>query len=324
MDLKSRIKSLFTEGLLIEKADVSNIIGKKKILKKQSVKKSKIKSKRKNNFKTQDARRILASKHGVSNALKKMENKYVMDYAEIAKLMRKYSYTFNKDKGSWLKKKDVGSEVKSTSTKATIEPTSNKPETSKPKESKKAKIKVAKIDDIEDKLKSDKSSSMKKSSNIEDKNVISNESMKSYQGRLISYLLNSNNEEGGWLDAIQIVDEEPLEFYLPKESIYEYLSNQDITWIEDRKVWVDIDGDYPISNEIHNGRIGITARAILANNGFINFLNVDEVSDEETLDSIRELGYNWGDGMWVKPEITTEIVKRQFPELVTNDIIGTI
>jgi hypothetical protein len=90
------------------------------------------------------------------------------------------------------------------------------------------------------------------------------------------------------------------------------------------KVWVDLDGDFPISYEIHGGRMGITARAILANLGFINFLNVDEVSDDETNATINELGYRWTDNTWIKPEITTELTKRSFPELVTPNIIGSI
>jgi hypothetical protein len=275
MNLKNRIQSLFAEGLSSKKKSISNIIGKKKVIKgigRKAVKKSKIKSKRKNNYKTQDARRILASKHGVGNALKKIENKYVMDYAEIAKLMRQYKYTFNKDKGSWLKKKDASDKHISSNTSTTK--TDTKKDNSiepKSKESKKAKIKVNKIDDVDDKLKSNKESSLKSHSNMDSKNIISAESMKSYQGRLITYLMNKTDQDGKWLDAIQIVDGDPLEFYMPKESIYDYLSSQEITWIEDRKVWVDLDGDFPISYEIHGGRMGITARAILANLGFINF-----------------------------------------------------
>ena len=51
-ELKNRIKQIFSEGVLVEaKADISNILGKKKVLKglgRKGVKKSKIKSKRKN------------------------------------------------------------------------------------------------------------------------------------------------------------------------------------------------------------------------------------------------------------------------------------
>lgn len=321
MDLQNKIKSLFAEGIgSHDEKNINAIIGKKKALKnlgRKSIKKSKIKSKRKNNFKTQDARRILASKHGVSNALKKNKNKFIMDYADIAKLMRQYNYTFQKDNGKWFRKKD----------KSAPEAKSNEPEKSEaPKEAppevpKKTKIKVEKPEDIDDKLKSDKKPSLKitnPSTNKEENNYLSDESMKSYQARLIAYLLHDK-----WLDAIQIVDEQKLEFYLPKETIYDFLTSKELTWIEDRQVWIDIDGDYPIPDDIHNGRKGITARAILANAGFVNFLDLD-TSDDTVLSSITELKYKWIDNMWIKPEVTTELARRTFPEIVTNNIVGRI
>jgi len=330
MDLKSRIKSLFHEGVLTEKASISNILGKKKVLKglgRKGLKKSKVKSKRKNNYKTQDARRILASKHGLSQALKKEKNKYIMTYDEIAKAMRKHNYTFNKDHGKWFRKKDKGGATKSDT------PTSSykKPEETNdaPKASKKAKVKVEKPEDLSDKLKSDKESSIKPLDIANDQgesgNYLNKESMKSYQARMIAYLLNQNTEEGGWNDAIQIIGtSDKLEFYLPKEKIYEFLDAQQVSWIEERKVWIDIDGDYPVPENIHGGRQGITGRANLANDGFVNFLDLEDTSDQESLDTLTELGYNWGDGMWKKPEIVENVQKRVFPELVTQDIIGHI
>ena len=335
MELRNRIKSIFTEGLLTEKENTS--FGKKKIIKgigRKALKKSKIKSKRKNNYKTQDARRILASKHGVSKALKKVDNKYEMTYDEIAKLMRNYTYAFNTDKGKWFRKKDVDKVEKSSngsSSKVSDKEPKNK-ETSK--ESKKAKTKVESSEDITPNLKSDKTSSIKKldishGDSQEDGNYLTKESMKSYQARLISYLLNQNTEEGGWYDAIQILEstQKTLEFYLPKEKIYEFLESNQITWIEERKVWIDIDGNYPISDDNHNGRQGITCRATLANEGYVNFLDVEDSSDEEALDLANELGYTWVDGNWNKSDLpiaTESIQKRIFPELVTNDIIGKI
>jgi hypothetical protein len=334
MDLKSRIKLLFNEGILLEKKpDAASILGKKKVIKglgRKGVKKSK--SKRKNNFKTQDARRILASKHGVSKALKKDKNKYVMTYDEIAKLMRHYSYSFNKDKGKWLRKKpSTGSSSSApTSSSPKSKETPSSPEKTK-KSSSKSKIKVQSEDDITDNLKSDKTTSIKTSADntdIDNSNYLSKESMKSYQARLISYLLNDNTEEGGWYDAIQLLKSPSgsLEFYLPKTTIYEYLDNSKITWIEERQVWIDIEGNYPIPEENHGGRHGITARAILANEGYTNFLDVNETSDQEALDTAQELGYTWFDGMWKKLEApkTESLQKRTFPELITKDLIGKI
>ena len=334
MDLKNRIKSLFAEGILTENKSISGILGKKKVihgLGRKAVKKSKIKSKRKNNYKTQDARRILASKHGKSAALKKVDNKYVMTYDEIAKLMRGFSYTFNKDAGKWLKKKDSASVAKSAPKGGAtpIEPSSKKP-----KASSNAKTKVETPEDISNKLKSDKITSIKPfemntPSQDNNNNYLTKESVKSYQARIISYLLNTNTQEGGWLDAIQILKgpSSALEFYLPKEKIYEYLETQQVVWIEERQVWIDADGNYPIPDEIHMGRQGITSRAVLANEGYVNFLDLDETSDEEALDMAKELGYTWVDGVWNKPEAPiTEgrIQSRVLPELVTPDIIGTI
>lgn len=336
MELKNRIKSIFAEGLLIEKSGSVDSFGKKKIVKgigRKALKKSKIKGKRKNNYKTQDARRILASKHGISKALKKVDNKYEMTYDEIAKLMRHYTYAFNKDKGKWFRKKDTDKAEKPTSSKS--QTSSEQPKDTKaPKESKKAKTKVVSPEDITPNLKSDKTSSIKKldiSQGVsqEDGNYLTKESMKSYQARLISYLVNQNTEEGGWYDAIQILEspQKTLEFYLPKEKIYEFLESNQITWIEERKVWIDIDGNYPISDEIHNGRQGITCRATLANEGYVNFLDVEDSSDEEALDLAKELGYTWADGNWTKSELPTateSVQKRVFPELVTQDIIGIV
>lgn len=332
MDLRSRIKSLFAEGVLAEKQSISSILGKKKVLKglgRKAVKKSKIKGKRKNNYKTQDARRILASKHGKSAALKKVDNKYVMTYDEIAKLMRGFSYSFNKDKGKWLKKKDAAGAAKAAPKNggATIEP--SKPEA---KKSSKAKNKVETVDDISDKLKSDKTSSVKPFemgvNDKENNNYLVKESVKSFQARLIAYLLNTNTEEGGWYDAIQVLTGEngALEFYLPKEKIYEYLETQQTVWIEERKVWIDADGNYPVPDEVHMGRQGITSRAILANEGYINFLDLEETSDEEALDMAKELGYTWVDGVWVKAEApaTENVQRRVFPEPITPTIIGTV
>lgn len=333
MDLKNRIKNIFSEGILVEKsADISNILGKKKVLKglgRKAVKKSKIRSKRKNNFKTQDARRILASKHGVSKALKKLKNKYVMGYAEIAKLMRHHSYVFNKDKGKWFKKKDAGN-IKKSSDSSYVKKdkeTSDKPESNK--KSSKAKTKVEKFDDLTNKLKSDKTSSLKPLDGIEPKemNAPSKESEKSYQARLIAFITNINNtEEGGWNDAIQIVgsSENNIEFYLPKEQIYEYMDSMQYTWIEDRKVWVDIDGDFPITDDNHGGRMAITCRALLANMGYVNFLDIEDSSDAEAYEMANELGYQWNNGMWVQqaqPSMES-LDKRTFPELVTTNIIG--
>lgn len=333
MDLKSRIKSLFTENVLVEKAtSVSSVLGKKKVLKglgRKHLKKSKIKSKRKNNYKTQDARRILASKHGVGNALKKMKNKYVMTYADIAQLMRDHSYTFNKDKGKWFKRKDTGNEPKKGADTSASSTKASEKEVA-PKKSEKAKTKIASFDDFTNKLKSDKTTSVKAfelQMGADNGNYITKESVKSYQARIIAYLLNIDTEEGGWIDAIQLIDGEPdkLEFYLPKEKIFEYLETQQLTWIEERQVWVDIDGNFPIADEVHGGREGITSRSILANLGYINFLDLDEVSDQEALDTMAELGYNWVDGIWMKETLATEaLLKRAFPELVTRDIIGNI
>lgn len=335
MELKNIIKSIFSEGLLIEKEKLS--FGKKKIIKgigRKALKKSKIKSKRKNNYKTQDARRILASKHGISKALKKIDNKYEMTYDEIAKLMRNYTYAFNTDKGKWFRKKDTNKVNKPSTNSKSQSSTDQKKDTKEPKESKKAKTKVESSEDITQKLKSDKTSSIKKLDISQDEgsdngNYLTKESMKSYQARLISYLVNQNTEEGGWYDAIQILEntQKTLEFYLPKEKIYEFLESNQITWIEERKVWIDIDGNYPISEEIHNGRQGITCRATLANDGYVNFLDVEESSDEEALDLANELGYTWVDGNWAKSELplaTESIQKRVFPELITTDIIGKI
>lgn len=337
MDIKSKIKSIFTEGKLEEKASISSILGKKKVLKglgRKAIKKSKIKSKRKNNYKTQDARRILASKHGVSNALKKVKNKYVMTYAEIAKLMRKYSYTFNKDKGKWLKRKDATDKAKNSTTSnssevSTIEKGNDKKEKTADK---KAKTKVEKEEDISPNLKSDKKESLKLDLSLPDSsdngNYVTKESMKSLQARLIAYLLVDNVEEGGWYDAIQLLKGEQgaLEFYLPKEKIYEFLETKEITWIEERQVWIDIDGNYPISDDNHGGRQGITARAVLANLGYTNFLDL-EVDDSEVQSTIIEMGYNYRDGVWVSPNEPVEeafIAKRTFPELVTKGLIGNI
>jgi hypothetical protein len=333
MELKNRIKQLFSEGILVEaKADISNILGKKKVLKglgRKGVKKSKIKSKRKNNFKTQDARRILASKHGVSKALKKVKNKYVMTYAEIAKLMRHHSYVFNKDKGKWFKKKDTGNVNKSTPA-----PSSHKKDdeqtSTKQKGSSKGKTKVEKFDDLTNKLKSDKSSSIKPFAGIDvhDTNAPSKESEKSYQARLIAYILNVNmTEEGNWNDAIQIVssNEQNIEFYLPKEKIFEYMDSMQFTWIEERKVWVDMDGNFPIADDNNGGRMGITCRALLANQGYVNFLDIEETTDEDAYTMAKELGYNWNNGMWIQMQAPMEsIAARTFPELVTKDIIGKI
>jgi hypothetical protein len=151
---------------------------------------------------------------------------------------------------------------------------------------------------------------------------LTSESVKSYQARIISYLLNTNTEEGGWNDAIQILTSPSgsLEFYLPKEKIYEYLETQQVTWIEDRKVWIDVDGNYPIPDEVHMGRQGITSRAILANEGYVNFLDLEETDDEEALDMAKELGYNWVDGVWVT---ATALVEGGVIGFETNLVLGT-
>ena len=328
MELREKIKSLFHEQLIVEKI-LTPITNKKKIIKnigRKGLKKSKIKGKRKNNFKTQDARRILASKHGISDAIKKIKNAYVMTYAEIAKLMRDYHYSFNKDHGKWFRKKDTETSSPSNTNKI------HKPKENgeNKKKHSKGKIRVSKPEDISDKLKSTAKSSVKSElSNGIEGNTLDKESMKSYQARILGHLLNKNTQEGGWLDAIQMLKNENgvLEFYLPKDKIYEFLASVEIFWINERNVWVDSDGNYPIPDEVHGGRYGITGRSVLANIGFVNFIDVDNVEDQEVLDTLKELEYNWVDGEWKKPETPTKeslVQKRIFPELVTKDIIGHI
>jgi hypothetical protein len=284
MDLKNKIKDLFFEKLN------PNSVGKKKILKSRGRKKiQKHKRKRKNNYKTQNARKILSVKHGVGQALKKKDNKFILDYSEIAKLMRKYKYSFNIEQGKWLKKKDaeVGQEKPQVVSKTPdeISPENAPVASETPKEVEKE---ITNIEDVSSNLKSNAPESVK---NDEESNSVEKESYKSLQARLIAFLL--TNKE--WKESIQVVDKDPLEFYLPKQQIYDFLTEKQITWIESRNVWIDIDGIYPVDD-----RQGITGRALLSNLHFLNFLDVDGPTNEEVFSKLQELGYNWNDGLWKK------------------------
>ena len=111
-DFQEKLKNTFLNPVFQKPINPSiskgnRFLGKKgarKFLGKNRSSRGKVKSKRKNNYKTLNARKILQSRHGIGNALKKIDNKYVLTYGDIAKYMRKFHYEYSQELRKWIAK----------------------------------------------------------------------------------------------------------------------------------------------------------------------------------------------------------------------------
>jgi hypothetical protein len=277
-------------------------LGKKKARKflgRNRTDKNKTKSKRKNNYKTANARKILASRHGIANATRKNENKYVLTYGDISKLMRKFHYVFNKSLGKWLekspsdkKKDDVEKNDKKDVVKkpevhqGTIH-SDGKDDEEKPEKHIDKKPIIAPIDyNIPDKKK-------KKDSKKDD--------LKALQGRVI---LVSMGEEV--CSNYEIESDDNIQFTVPDEAILTEMSEKGLLWLKKKEKWVKMDGKDPNLIEGYKGTLG---RSILINLGEYSFLDFESNNLEHVEEEMENNGYEWIEGTWVNTEEKEEVVE---------------
>jgi hypothetical protein len=277
------------------------------------------------NSKTQEARKLLATRHGISRATKKVNNKFVMRYGEVAKLMRRNGYIFNRTSGKWLTKKDAPKDDKKPTTVAaptkTNSPIEKDDDVTKKDDATSStdttevlttgpiKAKGKKADTVLDLFVADKTQ------NMANDDV---ESLKSLQARL--YLFMQGNETA--LSFIE-KDGEMIPDVSPSDIITYMKSEYGFIWNDQYSVWITPDHEFVFANNTFGEDAkSILARSILAKEGYFTGLDLYEVGKKDLYAKIEELGYVWQEeqSKWAR-EQTENISRREMPEPV---IIKTI
>lgn len=268
---------------------------------------NKIKSKRRNNFKTFDARKILASRHGITNALKKAENKYILSYGDIARLMRQNNYIYNTEIRRWLTKseKDKEDEIKKKAQPKQQEPTK------KSSDSKNSQQDDDKLDhdDSEDDLDKDDPVLSKphpfKLEPIKKNKPEKKDRLKTLQARII-LIANGEPEYGEYS-----VEPDDIEFTIPGEAVIERMKDKQLLWLKKKDKWVDYKGKDPNPLEHYKGTLG---RSILVDLNEYSYLDFEDGNIDMVSDKLDSLGYEYIDGTWVDTEEK---------ETVTEEAAGT-
>jgi hypothetical protein len=265
---------------------------------------NKIKSKRRNNYKTFNARTILATKHAIGQALKKVDNKYVLTYGDIARLMRKYHYTYNKELRRWLtkaeKQKDKDDEDKKKSNsepkdKTTVSKTHDRhnDDDSNDEED----------DEPEDEIEPLSPEPFKLTPPEKKEKKPEKDRLKSLQARIV---LISNGESNVGEYSIQPND---IQFTIPDNDVINRMKDKELLWLKNKDKWTQYNGKDPNPMEGYKGTLG---RAILVDNEEYSFLDFEEADLDMVSEKMEDLGYEWVDGNWVNTE-----------EQITEEAAGT-
>jgi hypothetical protein len=276
-------------------AKVDRFLGKKgarKFLGRNRSSRGKVKSRRKNNYKTLNARKILQSRHGVANSLKKIDNKYLLTYGDIAKLMRKFHYVYDQMLRKWVaktprdKKKEEPIEKKADKEPQDKEKGDNgssggdkdKDTGNEPEEGKKKDIKPFEFKPID-----------KKEPKKEHK-----DRLKSTQGRII--LISMGQEDCAEYTIIP----DDIQYKVPDADVLMRCSEKGLLWLKKRDKFTDYKGKDPNLLEGYRGTLG---RAILIGiHKFYSFLSFEEENLDMVNEKMEELGYEFLDGSWHNTE----------------------
>ena len=249
---------------------------------------NKVKSKRRNNFKTFEARKILSQRHGVTIALKKQDNKYLLSYGDIARLMRQNNYTYNQTLRRWMTKKEKDDEK---DVKKNAYPNKQKQATAPTHKSDKE---VKKPDDVE---KADDDVTPKsepfKFEPVDKKKPKDKDRLKIMQARIV-LIANGQTDVGNY----EIIPDD-IEFVVPDKEVKQKMLDSGFLWLKNRDKWVDYKGKDPNPLEKYKGTLG---RAILVSNGDYSFLDFKDGNISMVSDKMEELGYEYLDGTWVSKD----------------------
>lgn len=284
---------------------VNKLLGKKsnrKFLGRNRSGRNKSKSKRKNNFKTFDARKILSGRHGIINALKKNNNKYVLTYGDIARLMRKYGYAYNRDLKKWLSKEEKIKIKKEPEKKISHSSELNK----KSHDTDDSDEESDDFDDNEDDDDSDDFSIPDSLNTPKPKNKEpEKDKLKITQARII---LIANGEQNFGEYTIESDD---IKFNTSDEEVFERMMEKEMLWLKNKDKWVDYKGKDPNPLEGYKGTLG---RAILVENKEYSFLSFEEANLDIVSEKLEDLGYEWLDGTWSNTEET--VTETHSPEYI--------
>jgi hypothetical protein len=256
---------------------------------------NKIKSKRRNNFKTYEARKILAQRHGVINALKKEDNKYLLTYGDIARLMRQNNYTYNQSLKRWLTKKEKEDEEDKGKDKKE-DPYPNKKKT-EPASSHKHSSDEDDSED-EDDAETDQNDPLNKPEPFkytppEKKKPEDKDRLKTLQARIV--LIANGEPDFGKYEIIP----DDIQFTIPDEQVKQRMMDRNLLWLKNKDKWVDYKGKDPNPLEKYKGTLG---RAMLVSNGEYSFLDFEDGDLEMVSEKMEDLGYEYIDGDWVDTE----------------------
>jgi hypothetical protein len=267
---------------------------------------NKIKSRRRNNFKTFDARKILASRHGITNALKKLENKYVLSYGDIARLMRQNNYVYNTEVRRWLTKSEKDKEDAEKKKAAAKQEPAKKSDSSSNSHS--SDDEVDSDGSEEDDDKEDPTLSKPnpfKLEPIKKKKPEKKDRLKILQARII-LVANGEPEYGNYS-----IEPDDIEFTIPDDAVKERMGEKQLLWLKKKDKWVDYKGKDPNPLEHYKGTLG---RAILVDLGEYSYLDFEDGDIGIVSDKLDNLGYEYIDSDWVDTEEK---------ETVTEEAAGT-
>jgi hypothetical protein len=256
---------------------------------------NKVKSKRRNNFKTFEARKILASRHGITNALKKVENKYVLSYGDIARLMRQNNYVYNTEVRRWLTKSEKDKEDADEKQKKANQKEPAKKDTVS--HISRSDDEIDNTDDSEDD--SDKEDPILSKPNPfkftppEKKKPEKKDRLKTLQARII-LIANGEQSYGDYS-----IEPDDIDFTIPDEAVKERMGEKQLLWLKNKDKWVDYKGKDPNPLEHYKGTLG---RAMLVNAGEYSFLDFEDGNIDMVSEKMEHLGYEYIDGDWVYTE----------------------
>lgn len=298
-----RVQGRGRTPLKIQKGD--RLLGAKanrKFLGRGRTSRNKIKSRRRNNFKTYEARKILAARHGIPQALKKEDNKYVLTYGDIARLMRQNKYTYNTDLRRWLPKKAKADEKDAEEKDKKETPYANKPK-EKPTTSTGGSSKDD-FDDEEEEETGEEDPLDKpepfKFTPPEKKKPVDPDRLKTLQARIV--LIANGEPQFGEYDIIP----DDIQFKITDDQVKQRMMDRDLLWLKNRDKWVDYKGKDPNPLEKYKGTLG---RAILVNEGEYSFLDFEDADLELVSEKMEDLGYEYIDGDWVDTEEKEELTE---------------
>lgn len=253
---------------------------------------NKIKSKRRNNFKTLEARKILAQRHGVANALKKVDNKYLLTYGDIARLMRNNNYTYDATIRRWLTKKEK---------KKDTETDSNKKENPYPNKLKSPSEEPVKRNSEEDFPNDSEEDTLDKNDPLnrpdpfkfqapKKKKTKDKDLLKTLQARIV--LISNGEVDFGNYEIIP----DDIQFSIPDGQVKQRMLDKEYLWLKNKDKWVDYKGKDPNLLEKYKGTLG---RAILVHNDEYSFLNFENGNIDSVEEKMKELGYEYTNGSWI-------------------------